>query len=184
MASPFRPAVDLLAHYAGHHRDRRNIVTHLVGVPLIVLGLGVLLSRPALALGGLALTPAWIAFALVAAWYLTRGRLGIGAATVLAMGALVALAHQLGRGATVGFWLGCGLGLFFCGSVVQLIGHYYEGRKPAFADDGVGALVAPMFVMMEMLARAGCFKGLIAEIERRAGPTMLRDLAEPAPATR
>jgi uncharacterized membrane protein YGL010W len=54
MASLFRPAVDLLARYAEYHRDRRNIQTHLVGVPMIVFGVGVLLARPSVEwLGGL-----------------------------------------------------------------------------------------------------------------------------------
>ena len=33
MATPLRPATDLLKLYAEYHRDRRNIVTHFVGVP-------------------------------------------------------------------------------------------------------------------------------------------------------
>ena len=51
MASPFRPAIDLLKQYAEYHRDRRNIATHLIGVPMIVFGVGVLLARPVLAGG-------------------------------------------------------------------------------------------------------------------------------------
>jgi hypothetical protein len=52
----------------------------------------------------------------------------------------------------LGPWLGWGLGFFIVGWLVQFVGHYYEGRKPAFADDLVGLLVGPMFVVMEMLA--------------------------------
>ena len=44
--------VDHLAQYAAYHRDRRNIVTHFVGIPMIVLAVTVLLSRPGLLLGG------------------------------------------------------------------------------------------------------------------------------------
>ncbi len=178
MATPFRPAVDLLAQYAAYHRDRRNILTHFVGVPMIVFAVAVLLARPSFALGGLPLTPAWIVFALAALWYLTRGHLGIGMATTAVVGVLVALAHPLGAGSTAQ-WLAWGLGLFVVGWIIQFVGHYYEGRKPAFADDLVGLLVGPAFVVLEMLAMAGLFKGLVAEIERRVGPTHLRDLAHP-----
>ena len=31
-ASPFRPALDLMAQYAAYHRDKRNIVTHFIGI--------------------------------------------------------------------------------------------------------------------------------------------------------
>ena len=60
-----RQAIDLLTQYAEYHRDRRNITTHLVGVPMIVFAIGVLLARPGFAVGGLVLTPAWIAFARI-----------------------------------------------------------------------------------------------------------------------
>lgn len=179
MATPFRSAVDLLKQYAEYHRDQRNILTHFVGVPMIVFAVGVLLSRPTLVLGGLALTPAWLLFALVAVWYLTRGHLGIGLATALGTGVLLMLAHRVNGGSVVQ-WLGWGVGFFVVGWIIQFIGHYYEGRKPAFADDMVGLLVGPMFVVLEMLAPLGLFKGLLATIERHAGPTFVRDLAHPA----
>lgn len=38
--------VDHLSQYAAYHRDKRNIVTHFVGIPLIVIAVAVLLSRP------------------------------------------------------------------------------------------------------------------------------------------
>jgi uncharacterized membrane protein YGL010W len=61
---PFRSAVELLTQYAGYHRDRRNIVTHFVGVPMIVFAVGVLLARPELHAGRAdAVTPAWLVFA-------------------------------------------------------------------------------------------------------------------------
>ncbi len=179
MASPFRPAVELLTQYAEYHRDRRNILTHFVGVPMIVFAVGVLLSRPTFLLGGLVLSPAWVAFAAVALWYVTRGQLLLGVAVSAATALLTLLAHEL-PGGGIGPWLGWGLGFFVVGWVIQFVGHYYEGRKPAFADDLVGLLVGPMFVVMEMLAALGLFKSLVSEIEHRAGPTMLRNLAHPA----
>ena len=179
MATPFRPAIDLLKSYAEYHRDRRNILTHFVGVPMIVFGLGVLLARPVVDVGGIALTTAWAVYALVAAWYITRGLLGLGLAVSAGVGVLMLLAHRVGTGGT-GPWLAWGVGFFAVGWLIQFVGHYYEGRKPAFADDIVGLLVGPMFVVMEMLAGFGFFKALMAEIEHHAGPTLIRDLAHPA----
>jgi uncharacterized membrane protein YGL010W len=72
------------------------------------------------------------------------------------------------------------LGFVVVGWCFQFMGHYYEGRRPAFAGDFVGLLVGPMFVVLELLAPMGLFKSLIAVIERHAGPTMIRDLAHPA----
>jgi uncharacterized membrane protein YGL010W len=179
MASLFRPAVDLLAQYACYHRDQRNIQTHCIGVPMLVFAIGVLLSVPTMHVAGVAFTPAWALFTLAALWYLTRGHLGAGLAVTLMVGLLIALAHRVPFGSTAS-WLAWGLGFFFLGTVLQLIGHYYEGRRPAFVDGPVNLLVGPMFVAMELLALAGYFRSLIAEIEQRAGPTHLRDLAHPA----
>lgn len=171
-----RAATDLLSQYALYHRDRRNIASHFVGVPMIVFAVGVLLAKPAFALAGLALTPAWLAFALAAAWYLTRGNLQLGVAVSAAVGALIGLAHHVGGSGTAA-WLAWGIGFFVVGWAIQFVGHWYEGRKPAFVDDIVGLLVGPMFVTAEGLFALGWGKELLAEIERRAGPTMMRDLA-------
>ena len=174
-ATPFRPALDLMSQYAQYHRDKRNIATHFVGIPLIVFAIGILLAR--FSIGGVSL--AWIVWALATLWYLTRGNLVLGVATSLVNAVLIALAHPF-AGVPLGAWLGWGVGFFALGWVIQFVGHYYEGRKPAFADDLVGLLVGPMFVTLELLALAGFFKSLVARIESRVGPTFIRDIAHPA----
>jgi uncharacterized membrane protein YGL010W len=171
-ASFFRPAIDLMARYAEYHRDKRNIVTHFVGVPIIVWAVGILLSKPSL--GGWSL--AWIAWLLATAWYVTRGNLVLGVATSIVNALLIALAQPFAR-LGLGHWLAWGIGVFVVGWLVQFLGHYYEGRKPAFADDVAGLLVGPMFIVGEGLFAIGWGRDLLAEIERRAGPAHLRDLA-------
>jgi uncharacterized membrane protein YGL010W len=167
-----------LIQYAHYHRDRRNIATHFVGIPMIVFAIGVLLARASFTVGGFTLTAAWVAAALVTVWYLMRGRLDLAVAVSGATWLLVALAHQVAGGST-GEWLAWGLGTFVVGWVLQFIGHYYEGRKPAFVDDLVGLLVGPMFVTAEALFALGWGRDLLAEIERQAGPTHIRDLKQP-----
>lgn len=174
MPTPLRPAVDLLTDYARYHRDQRNIQTHMIGVPMIVFAIGVLLSHPLLRLGHVTLTPAWALFAPIALWYLSRGHLRLGLATSLSMAALLALAQVLAHHQEA--WLAWGVALFAIGWVFQFVGHYYEGRKPAFTDDAIGLLVGPMFVLLELLATLAPFRALAMSIESRAGPTHLRDL--------
>ena len=169
-----RNATELLSQYAQYHRDRRNIATHLVGVPMIVFAVGVLLARPAFSVGGIALSPAWIAYAVTVLWYLTRGNLVIGAAVSAVVGVLMVLAHGVAYGST-GSWLAWGVGGFVVGWVIQFVGHYYEGRKPAFVDDLTGLLVGPMFVTAEVVFALGLCRPLHDEIVRRTGPTLIRD---------
>jgi uncharacterized membrane protein YGL010W len=175
MSTPNRSATELMVAYARYHRDRRNILTHFVGIPLIVLGLGVLLAHPEFTLAGLALSPAWLVWAAATAWYLTRGLPALGIAVSAFNALLIGLAQMMATAS----WLGLGLGLFVVGWVIQFVGHYYEGRKPAFVDDLSGLLVGPMFITGEAMFALGWGKPLLAEIERRAGPTVIRDLAHP-----
>jgi len=172
-------ATELMVKYAAYHRDRRNIVTHFVGIPMIVAAVGGLLARPSIDVAGWPLTPAAILWGLSTLWYLTRGNFALGLATSLVNLVLILAALPLGQLDTAA-WLGWSLGLFFVGWVIQFIGHYYEGKKPAFVDDIRGLLVGPMFVVGEALFAAGWGKALLAEITRRVGPTRLRDLHTPA----
>lgn len=176
--SLFLSTSDLMVRYARYHRDQRNIATHMVGVPMLVFGVGVLLSRTPLGSGNASVTLAWAAWALATLWYVSRGDLALGLAVSLMTAALFALAHWASAG-SLGSWLSWGLGCFGVGWMMQLIGHYYEGRKPPFADYLVGVLVGPMFVVAEVLFSLGLADSLLHEVERRAGPTRLRDLAHP-----
>jgi len=173
-------ARDLLTQYAAYHRDQRNIVTHFVGVPMIVFSLGVLLARAMVQINGYPVTLAAVLFALTAAWYVTRGPV-LGLATSALVGALLLLGHQV-AGGSVGSWLAWGISFFVVGWIVQFLGHYYEGRKPAFIDDLAGLLVGPMFIVAEWLFMLGWNKPLHEAIEAKVGPTHLRDLAHPDPA--
>jgi uncharacterized membrane protein YGL010W len=179
MSSLTKPAIDLLSMYAAYHRDRRNIATHFVGIPMIVFAIAVLLARVQVEFGAVMLNAAWVVWGLAAVWYLTRGNLVLGGTTALVNGLLTAAAVPLAAGSTAQ-WLGWGLGVFVAGWVLQFIGHHYEGRKPAFVDDLVGLLVGPMFVVGEALFALGWGRALLAEIEQRVGPTHVRDLARPA----
>ena len=104
-----RNATDLLADYAEYHRDRRNIVSHFIGVPMIVFGVGVLLARATFPAFGTTSTLAWVVFALAAAWYLTRGNIVLGIAVSVAVGILIKLGHEV-SGGSVAQWLAWGVG--------------------------------------------------------------------------
>jgi uncharacterized membrane protein YGL010W len=172
-------AAELLLQYARYHRDPRNIATHFVGIPLIVFSVCVLLGRLDLSLlgvdaPGVPVNGGWVAFALVAWWYLRRGLWPLALATVAVIGVLGALAQPL-VGAPTGTWLAWGLGSFVVGWALQFIGHFWEGRKPAFVDDLRGLLVGPMFVVAEVMFALGWGAEVHARIEQQAGPVRRRE---------
>ncbi len=93
------------------------------------------------------------------------------------MGGLLALsafgATRLAAEST-GVWLGVAGGLFAAGWVVQFVGHFFEGKKPAFVDDLVGLLIGPLFVTAEVGFLLG-LRGEVREaVEKVVGPPRVR----------
>ncbi|NUT84407.1 Mpo1-like protein [Pseudomonas sp. NA13] len=164
--------VDHLSQYAAYHRDPRNIASHFIGIPLIFVAVAVLLSRPGWQVGAVLVSPALLV-AVASAWFYLRLELRLGVLMTVLLGLALWLGQVLAAQSTW-VWLGSGLGMFVVGWVIQFVGHYYEGRKPAFVDDLTGLIVGPLFVVVE----AGFLLGLRGElkraIEERVGPVALR----------
>ena len=153
--------VEQLGNYAAYHRDRRNIRTHFIGIPMIVLAAAILLARAGIDVGGLTVTPA-LAVAVVASLYYLKLDLRYGIAMAAMLAVCVAVARPVAAGDRAS-WLIWGGGLFAAGWVLQFIGHLYEGRKPAFVDDVMGLAIGPLFV----LAEAGFLLGLRRDLQRK-----------------
>lgn len=156
-----------LSTYAAYHRDTRNIATHVIGIPMIVAAVAILLSRPAVEVGGVRLSVATLVTVATLVYYFL---LDIGFGVI--MSALMGAALWLGQWSAAQdstTWLTLGLGGFVVGWLFQFIGHYFEGRKPAFVDDLSGLIIGPLFVVAELLFLLGLYKGLAADIVRRAG---------------
>jgi uncharacterized membrane protein YGL010W len=157
--------VDRLVSYAEYHRDKRNIATHFVGIPMIVVG-----TQSALARIGIGPINAAAAATGLATRYYRAIDPGYGAA----MGAVLTATYGAGTALAalpLPIWAGATAGLFFGGWALQFIGHYFEGKKPAFMDDLRGLLDGPLFLIAETAFALGLSPELRKEVERRAGPT-------------
>ena len=162
---------DHLSMYAAYHRDQRNIVTHLVGIPMIVLAIVVLLSRWQTELAGVPVSVSTALVVLTCLFYLWLD-LPLG----VLMSLLFAVVHQGGHAiAEWAFapWLGMGIALFVLGWAIQFLGHYFEGKKPAFVDDITGLIIGPLFVVVELVFGLGMRRELRREIESRVGPVRM-----------
>lgn len=160
--------IDHLANYASYHRHVRNVATHFVGIPVIVVSVMALLGRVGTEVGGAHLslaTAAWLASTL----FFLRLDLRYGLSMAVLTGLTVWAGHALAALPTTA-WLASSLGLFFGGWVLQFIGHWYEGRKPAFVDDIVGLVIGPLFVAAEAGFLMGWRPEVQAAIEARVGP--------------
>jgi uncharacterized membrane protein YGL010W len=157
--------VDRLASYAEYHRDKRNIATHFVGIPMILVGTQATLAR-------IGIGP--INAAVGATGLATRYYRALDPSFGTAMGAVLGATCALGTAIAalpMPLWAGTAAGLFVGGWALQFLGHYFEGRKPAFLDDVLGLLDGPLFLVAETAFALGLSPALRDEIERRAGPT-------------
>ncbi|MAR91391.1 MAG: Mpo1-like protein [Pseudomonadota bacterium] len=170
-----RTLTEQLAQYAEYHRDKRNIASHFVGIPMILVAVAILLSRPQWSLLGLVVTPALLVSIAAAVYYLKLDRrFGLAMAVVLAL--CLWVGYPLGAAST-GQWLGWGVGLFVVGWIIQFIGHVYERRKPAFVDDLIGLAIGPLFVVAEAAFLLGLRPEVQAAVEQIAGPTVIKSAA-------
>jgi uncharacterized membrane protein YGL010W len=168
-----RTCQENLTQYAAYHRDRRNIATHFVGIPLIVFSLVLALATIAIPLGTVVLTAATLVSVALVIYYLVLDRV-LGVAMAIVMFLLCAGASEVSARLSTGATLGLALFLFVAGWALQFLGHKYEGMKPAFYDDAKQLLIGPLFVCAEAFFLAGGRPHLRRYIEERVGPTVAR----------
>jgi uncharacterized membrane protein YGL010W len=142
-----------MALYAAYHRDPRNKATHFVGVPLIMAAILIPLSWVRIEISGFGLTAAMLVAAAVLAYYFVLD-LALAAAMLLVLAVLIWLAELIAAGGAARGWTWFGI-LFLGGWTLQLVGHVFEGRRPAFFDNVLQVFVAPIFLMAEVFFALG-----------------------------
>jgi uncharacterized membrane protein YGL010W len=148
-----------LATYASYHRDGRNRATHFIGIPAIVFAILVPLALARIGGVSAALIVALIA---LAGWIALDRVIGLAMAVMIVPMLLIA-EWITGYGSKTA-WLV--FAIFFAGGwIFQLIGHAWEGRRPALADNLFQAFIGPMFIMAEVLMALGFKQELKAIID-------------------
>lgn len=155
-----------MAIYAAYHQDARNKATHFIGVPVIVLSLFIPLAWLRFEIGGVAISAAMLFAAAVLVYYfILDAPLALAMLVVLAL--LAWAGHSLAMlGAKAGWtWFAV---LFVGGWILQLVGHLYEGRRPALTDNLFQIFVAPIFLAAEVFFALGYKPALHAAVQERA----------------
>jgi len=172
--------VEQMAMYSAYHRDGRNKATHFVGVPAIAFSLLIPMAMVRFAgLGGYSLSLATVfAVSVMVYWIVLDPPFGVLTAAIFVPAVWAAdwLAQQSAFTAWVSFAV-----LFVGGWIVQLVGHAFEGRKPALADNLLQIFIAPVFLVAEVAFIFGFRKPLHAAMMRRM-PDFLPRGGAPAPA--
>jgi len=155
-----------MSFYAAYHQDARNKATHFIGVPAIILSLFIPLAWIRFDAGGVTITAAMLFAAVVVLYYFFLD-VALALAMLAVTGALVWLGHQIAQGGTTQGWIWFAL-LFIGGWILQLVGHVFEGRKPALADNLFQIFVAPIFLAAEVFFALGYKPQLHRRVLERA----------------
>ena len=155
--------------YLRYHRNAKNRATHFVGVPLIIFAILIPMSWARVEMGGFALTLAHLFVAAVLIYYFLLD-VTIALAMVVVVGALLYFAQQaaaLGY-APGGMWFAA---CFIAGWILQLVGHLFEGRKPALVDNFFQIFIAPLFLVAEVFFALGYKRDVAERVERLSAST-------------
>ena len=158
-----------ITQYAAYHRDRRNIATHFIGVPMIVFS--VVLALVPWTIFGVNL--ALVAVGIAAIYYLVLDlALGTAMLAFLFFCCYLVAVYLNARLDNTGVIMGLAVSLFIIGWAIQFVGHKFEGMKPAFTDDIIGLAIGPLFIMTELFFALGLKPGLKKYVEARVGPLL------------
>ena len=155
-----------MAFYAAYHQDVRNKATHFVGVPAIMLSLFIPLAWLRLDVGGVAISAAMLFAAAVVVYYFLLD-VPLALAMLVVSAVLVWMGDLIASQGTAQGWVWFGA-LFVGGWTLQLVGHVFEGRKPALTDNLFQIFVAPIFLCAELFFALGYKPELHADVQERA----------------
>jgi uncharacterized membrane protein YGL010W len=149
-----------MAVYAAYHRNRWNRLTHFIGVPAIVFA--ILIPMCWVPIGdGVTLAHVFLG-AVLAYYFLLDVPLAI--ATGLATCVLYFAAKLAAGTGFASGWIWSG-SFFVGGWVFQLLGHVFEGRKPALADNLFQIFIAPIFLVAELFFALGLKREVREKVE-------------------
>jgi len=157
---------DQMAFYAAYHQDGRNKATHFIGVPVIVLSLFIPLAWLRVGLGGVTITAAMVFAGVVLVYYFMLD-VPLALAMLVTNALLLWLGQTLAAQGTLQGWIWFAV-LFVGGWILQLVGHVFEGRKAALADNLFQIFIAPLFLAAEVFFALGYKPALHAAVQQRA----------------
>lgn len=155
--------LDQLAMYAAYHKDKRNQLTHYVGVPLIIFAILIVLAEVRL---GQSFSGATIILSVLLLGYVVAVP-AVGLVSVIAYVPLLWGAESVAALEPTLKWAVAGA-TFFGGWVIQFLGHVFEGRRPAFLTNILQVFMAPAFLIAELMFALGLQRTLADILDARA----------------
>ena len=155
-----------MSFYLRYHRHPKNKLTHFFGVPLIMFSLFVLLGLVKVPLGDVSITAASVLAIVVLAYYFYLDAVLAVAMTLFTAVLLIGANRVCAMGATTALIV---FALTFTGGwILQLIGHAFEGKRPALVDNFFQVFIAPIFLMAEVFFALGYKRDVAERVEQLA----------------
>ena len=154
----------LLSIYKSSHLNKKNIVTHFVGIPLILWSAALFFATFSFSIAGFNTNALQVLAVLIFIYYLVLDiKLG-----VIAIALIAPIWFHANSYVTQDNTYLTAAVVFFIGWVFQFIGHYYEKAKPAFFDDLKQLLIGPLFLVAEICFFFKLFEELEKDITAEA----------------
>ncbi len=156
----------MLVGYASAHQHPINIAVHLIGIPVIMLGIFIPMTWLSIEAVGMKLNLAHVTLLAMFFFYLTLDWIFAVVFLVFAI-AVAELASILGS-YTQSTALIITFAAFFGGYAAQFIGHAIEKSMPVLLKHPIQAnLAAPFFTIVEVFNLLGLRKALFTEVQQR-----------------
>lgn len=156
--------LEMLVGYAAAHQHPFNVIVHMIGIPVILLGVLIALSWVTIDVEAVGFTLAHVVIVGLFLFYATLDL--VFALTFLALG--IALAWFAGLIAGLPFAASATIAAicFFGGYALQFVGHAVEKSMPVLVRHPIQAnLAAPFFTMVELYKFAGLRAGLFDAVQ-------------------
>jgi uncharacterized membrane protein YGL010W len=152
--------VDQAKIYGQYHTKPITRYTHFIGVPMIVFSIMIVFSFLQLTVPGVfsRTTAELLTLWLILYYIVLNWRLGLTITPVLIL--LLWLADWVGGEGPTSTALEIFAIFFIAGWAIQLIGHIFEGKRPAFTTNLWQAVIAPLFLTAEVYFMFGKMQDL------------------------
>lgn len=143
-----------MASYGAYHQHPWNRLTHFVGVPAIIFAILIPMGwlRLPLVSGDISLAVVFVAVVLIY-YFLLDIKLAL--AMLLVMTIMLIITESIAVNIPLRQGTIIAIAAFVGGWIFQIIGHIFEGRRPALADNFWQIFVAPIFLVAELCFALG-----------------------------
>ncbi len=158
--------MEMLTGYAAAHQHPVNIAVHLVGIPVIMLGVFIVLAQVSIQINDFSFNLAQLAVVGLFVFYLTLDRI-FALVFLLASWPIALLAGWFAENPALPSFTIAAIA-FFGGYLAQFIGHAVEKSAPVVLKHPIQAnLAAPFFTIVEIFKLAGLRETLFDQVQAR-----------------